>query len=37
MRVDRPVPIQVDGDVIGEATEITPRLRPACLTVRVEP
>jgi diacylglycerol kinase family enzyme len=33
--VDRPVPVQVDGDVLGEATEITAAVRPACLTVRV--
>ena len=35
VRVDRPLPIQVDGDVIGEATEINASLRPAALTVRV--
>ena len=33
--VDRPVPVQVDGDVLGEATEVTAVVRPACLTVRV--
>ncbi|HEX6056913.1 MAG TPA: diacylglycerol kinase family protein [Intrasporangium sp.] len=35
VRVDRPLPVQVDGDVIGEATEINASLRPAALTVRV--
>lgn len=34
VRVDRPVPVQVDGDVVGEATEINASLRPAALTVR---
>ncbi|WP_404390633.1 diacylglycerol/lipid kinase family protein [Humibacillus xanthopallidus] len=33
--VDRPVPVQVDGDVLGEATEVTAVVRPAALTVRV--
>ncbi|TQM64891.1 diacylglycerol/lipid kinase family protein [Humibacillus xanthopallidus] len=33
--VDRPVPVQVDGDVLGEATEVTAVVRPASLTVRV--
>jgi diacylglycerol kinase family enzyme len=35
VRTDRPVPVQIDGDVIGEATEITATVRPAALTVRV--
>jgi diacylglycerol kinase family enzyme len=35
VRVDRPLPVQVDGDVVGEATEINASLRPAALTVRV--
>ena len=35
VRVDRPLPVQVDGDVVGEATEITASVRPAALTVRV--
>jgi diacylglycerol kinase family enzyme len=35
VRTDRPVPVQIDGDVIGEATEITSIVRPAALTVRV--
>jgi diacylglycerol kinase (ATP) len=33
--VDRPVPVQVDGDVLGEATEVTAVVRAAALTVRV--
>jgi diacylglycerol kinase family enzyme len=33
--VDRPVPVQVDGDVLGEATEVAAVVRPASLTVRV--
>ena len=33
--VDRPVPVQVDGDVLGEATEVSAVVRPASLTVRV--
>ncbi|HET8986903.1 MAG TPA: diacylglycerol kinase family protein [Humibacillus sp.] len=33
--VDRPVPVQVDGDVLGEATEVTAVVRPGALTVRV--
>ena len=33
--VDRPVPVQVDGDVLGEATEVMAVVRPAALTVRV--
>jgi diacylglycerol kinase family enzyme len=35
VRTDRPVAVQIDGDVIGEATEITATVRPAALTVRV--
>jgi diacylglycerol kinase (ATP) len=35
VRADRPVPVQIDGDVIGEATEVTATVRPGCLTVRV--
>jgi diacylglycerol kinase family enzyme len=35
VRTDRPVPVQIDGDVIGEATEVSAVVRPACLTVRV--
>ncbi|MCU1537501.1 MAG: diacylglycerol kinase catalytic region [Humibacillus sp.] len=35
VEVDRPVPVQVDGDVLGEATEVTAVVRPAALTVRV--
>lgn len=35
VRVDRPLPVQVDGDVVGESTEINATVRPASLTVRV--
>ena len=35
VRTDRPVPVQIDGDVIGEATEVSATVRPGCLTVRV--
>ncbi|MEO7447364.1 MAG: diacylglycerol kinase family protein [Humibacillus sp.] len=35
VEVDRPVPVQVDGDVLGEATEVTAVVLPAALTVRV--
>ncbi|ADU46737.1 diacylglycerol/lipid kinase family protein [Intrasporangium calvum] len=35
VRVDHPLPVQVDGDVVGEATEINATVRPAALTVRV--
>ena len=35
VRTDRPVPVQIDGDVIGEATEVSARVRPGSLTVRV--
>ncbi|GAA6526044.1 diacylglycerol kinase family protein [Intrasporangium sp. DVR] len=35
VRVDRPLPVQVDGDVVGEATEVNATVRPAALTVRV--
>ena len=35
VEVDRPVPVQVDGDVLGEATEVTAVVRVASLTVRV--
>ena len=37
VRTDRPLPVQIDGDVIGEAAEITATVRPASLTVRVRP
>lgn len=35
VRTDRPVPVQIDGDVIGEASEVSATVRPGCLTVRV--
>lgn len=35
VRTDRPQPVQIDGDVIGEATEVQASVRPAALTVRV--
>ena len=35
IRTDRAVPVQIDGDVIGEATEVSAWVRPAALTVRV--
>jgi diacylglycerol kinase family enzyme len=35
VRVDRPLPVQVDGDVVGQATEVNAVVRPAALTVRV--
>ena len=35
VRADRPLPLQIDGDVVGEATEVTANVRPGCLTVRV--
>jgi diacylglycerol kinase family enzyme len=35
VRTDRPLHVQVDGDVVGEATEITAIVRKATLTVRV--
>jgi diacylglycerol kinase family enzyme len=35
VRADRPIAVQVDGDVIGEANEVFARIRPAALTVRV--
>jgi diacylglycerol kinase family enzyme len=35
VRVDRPLPVQVDGDVVGEATEVNATVLPAALTVRV--
>jgi diacylglycerol kinase family enzyme len=35
VRVDRPLPVQVDGDVVGEATEVNAVVRAAALTVRV--
>jgi diacylglycerol kinase (ATP) len=35
VRTDRLVPVQIDGDVIGEADEVLARVRPAALTVRV--
>jgi diacylglycerol kinase family enzyme len=35
IRTDRALPVQVDGDVVAEATEVTATVRPAALTVRV--
>ncbi|GAB3888444.1 diacylglycerol/lipid kinase family protein [Terrabacter terrigena] len=35
VRADRPLPLQIDGDVVGEATEVTANVRPGSLTVRV--
>ncbi len=35
VRTDRPQPVQIDGDVIGHATEVTATVRPGVLTVRV--
>lgn len=35
VRADRPLPVQVDGDVIGESTEVNAAVHPASLTVRV--
>ena len=35
VRADRPVPVQIDGVVIGEASEVSATVRPGCLTVRV--
>ncbi|MFC7597809.1 diacylglycerol/lipid kinase family protein [Terrabacter sp. GCM10028922] len=35
VRTDRPLPVQIDGDVVGEATEISATVLPASLTVRV--
>ncbi|MEO7131940.1 MAG: diacylglycerol kinase family protein [Dermatophilaceae bacterium] len=35
VRVDRPLPVQIDGDVIGGATEVNAVVRPAVLTIRV--
>lgn len=35
VRTDRPLPVQVDGDVVGESKEITAIVRAATLTVRV--
>lgn len=35
VRTDRALPVQVDGDVVGEAKEITAIVRAASLTVRV--
>ncbi|MEO7753156.1 MAG: diacylglycerol kinase family protein [Terracoccus sp.] len=35
VRTDRPQPVQIDGDVIGLATEVTATVRPGVLTVRV--
>ncbi|MGO4596977.1 diacylglycerol/lipid kinase family protein [Terrabacter sp. 2RAF25] len=35
VRTDRPLPLQIDGDVVGEATEVTANVRPGSLTVRV--
>jgi len=34
VRADRPEAVQVDGDVLGKASEITVRVSPAALTVR---
>ncbi len=35
VRTDRPQPVQIDGDVIGQATEVTATVRAGVLTVRV--
>ena len=35
VRTERPIAVQIDGDVIGEATEVFARVRPGVLTVRV--
>jgi diacylglycerol kinase family enzyme len=35
IHTDRALPVQVDGDVVGEATDVTATVRPAALTVRV--
>lgn len=35
VRTDRPLPVQIDGDVVGEATEVSATVLPASLTVRV--
>ena len=35
VRTDRPVPVQIDGDVVGEASSVTATVRPGVLTVRV--
>lgn len=35
VRVDRPLPVQVDGDVVGEAAEVNAIVRPGVLSVRV--
>jgi len=35
VRADRPIPVQIDGDVVGEASEVTATVRPGSLTVRV--
>jgi diacylglycerol kinase family enzyme len=35
IHTDRPLPVQIDGDVVAEATDVTATVRPAALTVRV--
>ncbi|MDN5765961.1 MAG: diacylglycerol kinase family lipid kinase [Humibacillus sp.] len=35
VRTDRAVPVQIDGDVVGEARSVTATVRPGVLTVRV--
>ena len=35
VRTERPMPIQIDGDVMGESTEVSATVRPGVLTVRV--
>ena len=35
VRTDRPLPVQIDGDAIGEFTQIVGIVRPTSLTVRV--
>jgi diacylglycerol kinase (ATP) len=37
VRSDRPLPVQIDGDVIGEARTVRAVVRPGVLTVRVGP
>lgn len=35
VRTDRPVPVQIDGDVVGTSTSVAATVRPGALTVRV--
>ncbi|MDN5796886.1 MAG: diacylglycerol kinase family lipid kinase [Intrasporangium sp.] len=35
VHTDRPLPVQIDGDVVAESSDITARVLPASLTVRV--